>query len=138
MKRIFALLLALVMVFSFAACGQEEKKDGDNSGNSAYADLSIMPGVELGVEEYAIAFRKDSDMVSKVDEISKRLFENGTLGTIAEKYDLTEQLVPTFEAASGNAKDGDWAKIQSAGKMRIGASHHLTQFLLDTIQLTFH
>ncbi len=129
MKKLFALLLALVMVFSFAACGQENK-NGDESG-SAYADLSIMPGVELGVEEYAIAFRKDSDMVAKVDAISKTLFGNGTIRTIAEKYGLTDQVIPEFKAAEGNEVAGDWAKIQAAGKMRIGVTDYDPMDYLD-------
>lgn len=33
MKKLLALLLALVMVFSLAACGQEPAGDGGNDGD---------------------------------------------------------------------------------------------------------
>ena len=54
-----------------------------------YADLQMIDGVELSVEEYGIGFRKGSDTCDKVNEAIKALAEDGTLQTLAEKYGLS-------------------------------------------------
>lgn len=53
-----------------------------------FADLIIVDGLELSVEEYGIGFRKDSDLTAKVNEIKAELVKNGTLPALAEKYGL--------------------------------------------------
>ena len=52
-----------------------------------YADLA--KGISLTEEEYGIAFRKDSDMTAKVNELLKKYAADGTLQKLAEKYELT-------------------------------------------------
>ena len=54
---------------------------------TSYDDLA--PGMALTSEEYGIAFRKDSDLTAKVNEIMKKLISDGTLPALAEKYSLT-------------------------------------------------
>ena len=54
---------------------------------TSYDDLAV--GMALTSEEYGIAFRKDSDLTAKVNEIMKKLIEDGTLPALAEKYSLT-------------------------------------------------
>ena len=54
---------------------------------TSYADLA--PGMALTSEEYGIAFRKDSDLTAKVNEIMQKLIDDGTLPALAEKYSLT-------------------------------------------------
>ena len=54
---------------------------------TSYADLGV--GLSLTSEEYGIAFRKDSDITAKVNEIMKKLIADGTLPALAEKYGLT-------------------------------------------------
>lgn len=53
-----------------------------------YADLCMVEGVELSIEEYGIGFRKNSTLTAKVNEITAELVADGTLGKIAEKYSL--------------------------------------------------
>lgn len=53
-----------------------------------YADLQMVDGVELSVEEYGIGFRQDSDLKDEVDSIMADLIEDGTLVDLAEKYGL--------------------------------------------------
>lgn len=126
MKKLIALFLAALMLMSFVACGPETKETNTDESASAYADLEIIPGVEIGVEEYAIAFRAGSDMVGKVDAISKKLFEDGTISTIAKKYEVENQLVPTFAEAKDQpvASESDWDKIKEDGKMIIGITDY--------------
>jgi polar amino acid transport system substrate-binding protein len=58
-----------------------------------YSDLCMVDGVELSVEEYGIGFRKNSNLTEKVNEATKELIADGTLAEIAQKYDLTLQLI---------------------------------------------
>ena len=54
---------------------------------TSYADLAA--GISLTSEEYGIAFRKDSDLAAKVNEIMAKLISDGTLLALADKYSLT-------------------------------------------------
>ncbi len=54
---------------------------------TSYADLAA--GYALTSEEYGIAFRKDSDLTAKVNELMKKWKADGTLQALAEKYGLT-------------------------------------------------
>ena len=62
-------------------------------GQGDYSDLMIIPDLQLSVEEYGVSFRKDSDAAEKVNEAMQALIEDGTLNTLAEKYDLAELLL---------------------------------------------
>ncbi len=62
-------------------------------GQGDYSDLMIIPNLQLSVEEYGVGFRKDSDAAEKVNEAMQALIEDGTLNTLAEKYDLAELLL---------------------------------------------
>ena len=52
-----------------------------------YADLA--PGISLTEEFYGVSFRKDSDLTAKFNEFMAGLKADGTLQTLADKYDLT-------------------------------------------------
>lgn len=58
-----------------------------------YAELSMVEGVELSVEEYGIGFRKGSTLKAAIDTATDELIADGTLAAIAEKYDLSLQLI---------------------------------------------
>ena len=52
-----------------------------------YANLKMVD--ELNVEEYGVAFRKDSDVAEAVDNAFDELKADGTMQTLADKYGLT-------------------------------------------------
>lgn len=54
---------------------------------TSYADLA--PGISLTSEEYGIAFRKESDVTAKVNELMTKWKADGTLQALADKYSLT-------------------------------------------------
>ena len=58
-----------------------------------YADLMIIDGLDLAVEEYGIGFRKGSDTAEKVNEITAELIADGTMDEIAVKYDMSAIIV---------------------------------------------
>jgi polar amino acid transport system substrate-binding protein len=65
---------------------------GSLGEGSDYADLAIVEK-SFADEQYGIAFRKGSDITEKVNTAIDELMKDGTLEKIAEKYNLTEQLV---------------------------------------------
>ena len=65
-------------------------------GKGDYSELSINNAVEPEAEVYAIGCRKGSDLTAKINEAIKTLSENGTLAEIAEKYGLTNDLIPNI------------------------------------------
>ena len=52
-----------------------------------YADLA--PGFNLTEEFYGVSFRKGSDVTAKLNDFMKAQKSNGTLQTLADKYNLT-------------------------------------------------
>lgn len=58
-----------------------------------YEDLVINMDNNFGQQEYGIAFRKGSDVTEKVNQAIKELYEDGTVDTIAKKYDLQDMLI---------------------------------------------
>ena len=54
---------------------------------TSYANLGY--SLELTTEEYGIAFRQGSDLTEKVNGIMEELKADGSLGKLAEKYELT-------------------------------------------------
>ncbi len=67
-------------------------------GKGDYAALSINPAVSPESEVYAIGCRKGSDLTAKINEAIKTLSENGTLAALAEKYNLTNDLIANIGA----------------------------------------
>lgn len=67
-------------------------------GTGDYASLAINEAVQPESEVYAIGARKGSDFTAKVNEAIKALSEDGTLAELAEKYGLTNDLIPNIGA----------------------------------------
>lgn len=65
-------------------------------GVGDYATLSINNAVEPESEVYAIGCRKGSDFTAKINEAIKALSADGTLDDLAEKYGLTNDLIPNI------------------------------------------
>ena len=58
-----------------------------------YSDLVIAEGLYFAIEEYAVAFRLGSTVVTLVNDAIAQLVADGTLNRIAAKYDLEDQLL---------------------------------------------
>jgi polar amino acid transport system substrate-binding protein len=57
-------------------------------GEGDYANLMIVEDISLAYEEYAVGFRKDSDMDEEVNKAMVTLYNNGTLTELATQYDI--------------------------------------------------
>ena len=62
-----------------------------------YDDLVVNLDNNFGAQEYGIAFRKGSDVTEMVNAAIKELYEDGTVGEIAEKYGLSDILIAQGE-----------------------------------------
>ena len=51
-----------------------------------YTDLSIVDGLELSKDEFAVGLRKGSDFTAKLNETLQALADDGTVAKLAEKY----------------------------------------------------
>ena len=58
-----------------------------------YADLMIIPGIELAVEEYAIGFRVGSDFAAEADKVIAELYTEGVMADLAAEYDVAAMLI---------------------------------------------
>ena len=58
---------------------------------TAYEDLKVI--AELNAEEYGIGFRTDSDLTAEVNKILKDLYADGVVMDIAEKYEVSGNIV---------------------------------------------
>lgn len=176
MKKLLAIVLCLIMVFSFAACGNEAKivvaeKESAGEGvattdkefadytytavdtqakalmevNAGTADAAIVDyvmsigsigegtdyealvvdGEGYAPEEYGIAFRKGSDLTAKVNEIIRKLKNDGKLEDIAETYKLDEILLGEKEtdAFKQADKDSDYKYVMDKGELVIGITY---------------
>ena len=65
-------------------------------GKGDYADLAIADGVTIKGEQYAIGFKKGSELTEKINGALKALAEDGTLMALAEKYDLANYVITDF------------------------------------------
>jgi ABC-type amino acid transport substrate-binding protein len=62
---------------------------------ASFQDLQILDLGLGGEEEYAIGFRKGSpDTLEKVNAALKKLYANGKIQELAEKYAIAESLIP--------------------------------------------
>ena len=91
MKKIVCLALAALMLFALCACGKEK-------GPVTYGFLEET----LGVESYAIGFRKgDDELMKTVSGAVKALVKDGTYAAIGEKYpDIKDDLCLKAEDSS--------------------------------------
>ncbi len=62
-------------------------------GKGDYSSLRIVDAINLGSEEYAVGFRKGSDVTQLVNKAINELIEEGTLITLAEKYGVENALI---------------------------------------------
>ena len=57
-------------------------------GVEAYAGLKVVSGVEYGEEIFAVGLRKGSDIKAKLDAFLKAKYADGSLTTLAQKYNV--------------------------------------------------
>ena len=66
-------------------------------GKGDYASLVINNGIDLGVEYYAVGFKKGSTLTAKVNAEFVKLAQNGYVQQLAQRYNLTNSLLLGLE-----------------------------------------
>ena len=66
-------------------------------GKGDYASLAIADKIEIEGEQYAIGFKKGSELTAKINEAIKELAADGTLTRLAEKYGLSNYLITEYK-----------------------------------------
>lgn len=101
MKRISALLLALIMLFSLCACGKDPQKGDGSTLLFDYADMDSF----IKVPDYK-KFTLDTQSEEFIDLLSE------TMASDMDDKKLSEEV----EVASGTVEDGDTVHIVYVGK----------------------
>ncbi len=97
MKKIIMIVLAAVMILSFAACGKE-------TGDVATSKKVAVKDVELTAESYAFLIKKgNAEMKAAVDGLLAELKANGELDNIINSFFDGNA---TFEYKNPASKDG--------------------------------
>lgn len=93
MKKLFALLLMIVMVASLCAC-------------SGGANTAKVVEINLTEEQYAFGVDKDQpELLEKVNEFIKKIKDDGTLNEICDKYYAGGAPEPVASAQLDESKD---------------------------------
>ncbi|OUM59047.1 hypothetical protein PIROE2DRAFT_15534 [Piromyces sp. E2] len=80
----------------------------------------VIEGINFGEEVYAIGFRVGSDMTIKVNELIKKMINDGTLESLSKKYNLFD--LYTTAVKTDGLSDLDY--IMSKGAMTIGIENN--------------
>jgi len=65
-------------------------------GKGDYTQLSIVDALSSDVEYYAIGFKKNSELIAKVNKALEELAADGTIAKIAEKYNVSTTAITDF------------------------------------------
>ncbi|MEE1356044.1 MAG: transporter substrate-binding domain-containing protein [Clostridia bacterium] len=65
-------------------------------GKGDYSELAIADKIEIESEQYAVGFKKGSELTEKVNGAIKELAADGTLAELAEKYGLSNYLITEY------------------------------------------
>ena len=66
------------------------------AGKGDYANIIIVEDLSSDVEYYAIGFKKGSDLTAKVNGALEKLGADGTIATLAEKYNVANTAITDF------------------------------------------
>ena len=66
------------------------------AGQNDYADLVINEGIEIGIEYYAIGFKKNSPLTAKVNVMLEAFAKTGQLQALANKYNVGTSVITDF------------------------------------------
>lgn len=95
MKKITALILALVMVFALCACGNSGDNNDDAADNGV--KLKILDS-EYVTEDYAFAIAKDNDaLLEKVNKAMQELTDDGSIKQVVDYFISGTGSLPEFQ-----------------------------------------
>lgn len=92
--------------------------------DSSYPNLKY-EDADLSSEEFGIGCRKDSDLVSFMNQSLYEAYSDGTMAELAEKYNMSDAVMEMEEAAyEASESDSDVEAIKAAGKIVVGITDY--------------
>ena len=88
-----------------------------------YEDLKVVEGKDFNPEEYGIAFRKGSDLVTAVNAAIKELMADGTMDKIGATYKLDQLLIKDGADNETEIKSGDLEYVKNKGELIVGITY---------------
>ena len=67
-------------------------------GSGDFASLAIADSIKLEGEQYAVGFKKGSDLTAKVNAELEKLGESGYLTELATKYNLQNSVITDYSS----------------------------------------
>ena len=110
MKKVLAVLLALVMVLSLAACGGNGGEtttaaEGDTTAAATEAKVKLVD-VKLTDEDYAFGIDKDQpELLENVNTFIAKIMKDGTFDEICNKYFGDGTPTPVTSATEDSSKE---------------------------------
>ncbi len=99
MKKVLAVLLAVAMLFAFAACG-------GNGGNDETKATPVVLDMALTEEEYAFGVDKaQPELLEKANDFIDKIMEDGTFDKICNNYFGDGEPVAVYSAVEDASKD---------------------------------
>ena len=81
MKKLFSLVLVMMMVLSLAACGEEKEEENKAPAAAKVIDLNLTE------EQYAFGVRKDDpELLDSVNRVVQGFIDDGTFEAVSKKY----------------------------------------------------
>ncbi|MGN1195732.1 MAG: transporter substrate-binding domain-containing protein [Acutalibacteraceae bacterium] len=108
MKKLLAVLLALVMLLSLAACGGNggETTSADDTTAQAAEEKVKLVDIKLTDEDYAFGVDKDQpELLEKVNAFIAKIMEDGTFDEICNKYFGDGTPSPVTSATEDSSKE---------------------------------
>jgi polar amino acid transport system substrate-binding protein len=66
------------------------------AGKGDFANVTINESIEIDAEYYAIGFKKGSELTALVNAKILEYAESGELAALAEKYELSNQVITDY------------------------------------------
>ena len=113
MSRLLAVLMAAVVCFTLASCGSK----------GLYEDLTVLETDLFESEDYAVAFRRGSDLAGMLDTMLAEDFASDKASETAAVYGLENSLVATFEKGTSAVTDtADSSYVKNKGTLIVGVT----------------
>lgn len=90
--------------------------EGTDYPNLKYTD-------KLTTEEYGVGCRKDSNLVTYINNFFAEVYASGEMKNIADKYNVTDTLVEQTKASDEKVEGGDVEYITNKGTLIVGITN---------------
>lgn len=148
MKKVIALLMALVMVFALCACGEKSESAPATSAEPVQSEIEEAPAevITIKMAEASASTHISCQTQNKFKELIEEksnghivveLYQDGTLGTEAETWDMIEQGAIQMLTAGSGSESAFLPEYQITGAPYVFSSYaQYSKVMLDETVLS--